>query len=235
MEEKKEQLNNEIISQIKEGKVEMRPRWFFVLKTILGVLGAFILSLCLIFVVSFIVFGLKKSGIILAPGFGPKGFFLFVFSLPWVLIMASLAFLLVLQVLIRKYSFVYKKPVLYTALGIIGFTTLVSLLIPSFALHNSIFKSYRAEKGTEMPPVGKFYRGFVIPRPPDLSRGIIINFSTGTIIIANEDGATSSAIISELTKVFPGTEMSVGEEILIFGPRSSEGIIKAFGVREIGN
>ena len=80
-----------------------------------------------------------------------------------------------------------------------------------------------------------FYRGFVIPRPPDLSRGIIIDFSTGTIIIANEDGVTSSAIISELTKVFPGTEISAGEEILIFGPRSSEGIIKAFGVREIRN
>ena len=110
MEEKNEQLNKEILTQIKERKVEMKPHWIFILRTILGVLGAILVSLCLVFLVSFIFFGLRKSGVMLAPGFGPQGFFLFMMSLPWVLILISAAFLIVLQILINKYAFIYKKP-----------------------------------------------------------------------------------------------------------------------------
>lgn len=233
MEEKNEQLNKEILSQIKEGKVEMKSRWFFLLRTILGVLGVFILSLCLIFLVSFILFGLRKSGVALAPGFGPQGFILFAMSLPWMLILITAAFLMVLEILIRKYSFVYKKPILYSLIGVFAVTTLITLLLPSFAFHNSIFRAYKPERGGEMPPVGKFYRGFGVPHPPDLIRGVIVDFSTGTLLVATDDGVTSSVAISDITKIFPGTNMAIGGELLIFGPRSSSGVVSAFGIREI--
>lgn len=238
MEEKNEQLNKEILSQIKEGKVEMKSRGFFLLRTILGILGVSILSLCLVFLVSFILFGLRKSGVALAPGFGPQGFILFAMSLPWMLILITVAFLAVLEILIRKYSFVYKKPILYSLIGIFGITTLITLLLPSFALHNSVFRAYRPERGDEgidMPAVGKFYRGFGIPHPPDLVRGVVIDFATGTLVIANDDGVTSSVIFTDMTKIFPGTRMKNGDELLIFGPRSTSGIIQAFGIREISD
>lgn len=238
MEEKNEQLNKEILSRIKEGKVAMKSRGFFVLQTLLGVLGVFILSLCLIFLVSFILFGLRKSGVMLAPGFGPQGFLLFAMSLPWMLILVSVAFLGVLEILIRKYSFVYKKPILYSFAGIILATILVTLVLPSFAIHNSVFRAYRPERGArpgDMPTVGRFYRDFGMPRSPDLLRGVVVDFSTGTLILATEDGATSSVIFSDLTKIFPGTTIGTGDELLIFGPRSTSGIIQAFGVRGISD
>ncbi len=236
MEEKKEQLNKEILSQIKEGKVEMKSRWFFVLRTLLGILGVFLLSLCLIFLVSFILFGLRKSGVALAPGFGPQGFILFAMSLPWMLILITAAFLAVLEILIRKYSFVYKKPILYSLIGVFVATTLITLLLPSFSLHNSIFRAYQPEVGdreADMPPIGRFYRGFGMPHPSDLLRGVVVDFSTGTLVIANENGVTSSVILNDFTKIFPGTDMGIGDELLIFGPRSTSGIIRAFGIREI--
>lgn len=238
MEEKNEQLNKEILSQIKEGKVEMKSHGYFLLRTILGVLGVFLLSLCLVFLFSFILFGLRKSGVALAPGFGPQGFILFAMSLPWMLILITVAFLAVLEILIRKYSFVYKKPILYSLLAVFGITTLITLLLPSFAIHNSVFRAYRPEIGgreMDMPPIGRFYRGFGMPHPPDLVRGVVVDFATGTLIISTDDGVTSSVIFSDLTKIFPGTKMRNGDELLIFGPRSTSGVIQAFGVREISD
>lgn len=233
MEEKNEQFNKEILSQIKERKVEMKPHWIFILRTILGVLGAILVSLCLVFLVSFIFFGLRKSGVMLAPGFGPQGFFLFMMSLPWVLILISAAFLIVLQILINKYAFIYKKPIIYSVLGIVALTTLISFILPSFAFHNSIFKAYKPERGMEMPPVGRFYRSFGVPHPPDLVRGVVLEFSTGTLIVVTDDGVTSSVMLSNFTKISPGTILGSGEELLIFGPRSTSGVIRAFGIREI--
>lgn len=233
MEEKNKQLNKEILSQIKEGKVEMKSRWFFLLRTILGVLGVFILSLCLVFLVSFILFGLRKSGVALAPGFGPQGFILFAMSLPWMLILITVAFLAVLEILIRKYSFVYKKPILYSLIGVFGITTLITLLLPSFAFHNSIFRAYKPDKGGEMTPVGRFYRGFGMPRSPDLIRGVVMDYSTGTLLIKTDEGVTSSVIISEFTKGIRDIEIITGKEVLIFGPKSTSGIIKAFGIHSI--
>ena len=235
MEDKKEQLNNEIISQIKEGKVEMKPRWFFLLRAIFGILGTFLISLCLVFLVSFIMFGLRKSGIIFAPEFGARGFFLFISSLPWILITFSAAFLLVLQILIKRYSFVYRKPIIYSLVALVVITALICLILPSFTFHNAIFKSFRPENGAELPPVGKFYRNFGVPHPPEVIRGFIVDFSTGTLIIATDDGATSSVIINDFTRMSPDVVLESGRELLILGPRSTSGIIRAFGIREISD
>ena len=238
MEEKNEQLNKEILSQIKEGKVEMKSHGYFLLRTILGVLGVFLLSLCLVFLVSFILFGLRKSGVALAPGFGPQGFILFAMSLPWMLILITVAFLAVLEILIRKYSFVYKKPILYSLIGVFGITTLITLLLPSFAIHNSVFRAYRPEggdRGADMPTIGRFYRGFGMPHSPDLVRGVVLDFATGTLIISTDGGVTSSVIFTDMTKIFPGTSMKIGDELLIFGPRSTSGMIQAFGIRGISD
>lgn len=236
MEEKNEQLNKDIISQIKEKKVGMKPHWFFVLKTILGAAGAFLVSLCLIFLTSFIFFGLRKSGVLFAPEFGARGFFLFIMSLPWVLILISTVFLAVLQILIKKYSFIYRKPVVYSLAGLVVATILICLVIPSFALHNSIFKSYRPdEREGELPTVGRFYRNFGVPRPPEILRGVVVDFSTGTLVVVSEDGVTSSVVVSGFTRISPDAILKSGEELLILGPRSTSGVIKAFGIREISD
>jgi hypothetical protein len=119
--------------------------------------------------------------------------------------------------------------------ALIGTTALICLIFPSFAIHNAIFKSFRAENGAELPPVGKFYRNFGIPHPPEVIRGFILDFSTGTLVVATDDGATSSVLINGFTAMSPNIILENGRELLILGPRSTSGVIRAFGIREISD
>ncbi len=152
-----------VISSIKEGKLNMRPKWHFVLKTILRVLSIVILFFTLIYLLNFI--GLvthEKDFNIL--DLSPQGMHAFMTAIPWVIVLLSMFLLMTFYILIKNYSFIYRKPIVYSFFGIIFFVTIIG-----FAVHllDVRFRFARFGEGPRTPilgPIHKYYRGKIEDR-----------------------------------------------------------------------
>src|SRR4051812_38105080 len=101
-------VKDSILEKIKAGEVSMRPRSYFVLKSIilgiLAIIGIFVSSLLL----SFIFFSLHVSGRLFLLGFGGRGIEAFILLFPWKLFLIDLIIVFVLQSLIKQFRFGYK-------------------------------------------------------------------------------------------------------------------------------
>src|SRR5205823_1531144 len=94
-----------ILDKIKEGKIKMKPRAYFIARTVFFALGVIILLLFLIYLASFIVFSLRVSGLVFLPGFGFSGVRILFGSLPWLLIFLAAALIVLLEFFGQQISF----------------------------------------------------------------------------------------------------------------------------------
>ena len=120
MDNEENKIKQDVLAAIAGGEIKQRPRWFFVLRgTLVGIgIG---LGLCVVlYLISFILFILRETGVWFTPAFGFRGWFVFFRSLPWVLIGLSLIFTAVLEILVKRYSFAYREPLMYSVLGIVA-------------------------------------------------------------------------------------------------------------------
>ena len=158
-------VKDTVLNKIKEGEVAMRPRWHFVFKGGLALVGIGVLALWLIYLVSFIMFALATSGVIMIPAFGFQGLVGFLLALPWLLILVAAVFIVLLEILVNKYSFGYRKPLLYTLFGVVGFTVVGTFLVSQTGLHDVPCSAQSraacrwwvvCTKGTELNPTSRF-------------------------------------------------------------------------------
>ncbi len=143
---------------IKSGKIIMKPKWHFVLKTILRVLSVAILFFVIIYLLNFI--GLvthEKDFNIL--DLSPRGMRAFMMAVPWVIVLLSMFLLSVFYILVKKYSFVYRKPLVYSFFGIIFLIVFIGFIVH---IIDAKFRLARFGEGERVPvlgPMHKYYRG----------------------------------------------------------------------------
>jgi hypothetical protein len=135
----------------------MKPKWFFVLKSILNVLFISIVFLIVVYFVSFISLVLRER---LALGFHPGmiGWGKFLFAMPWLIVMLALVMLLVLEVLVRKYAFVYRRPVAYTVFFSVLAIVFITLLLPKIDRKERLPRFGEDPRIPVFGPMHKFYR-----------------------------------------------------------------------------
>lgn len=222
-------IKDEVLSRIKSGQAKMRPRWHFVLQAVLLALGAVILALTLVYLVSFIVFALRQNGVLFAPSFGWLGVLIFLRSLPWLLIAGAAIFMIILEILVRRYSFAYRKPLLYTLVGIIIAVTLSNFAFAKIGLHKRIFLR---DKERQLPVAGKLYRHYAMPRLPDVHPGIINKINENGLIITTPGEEIFQVFVDRNTRFPFGFDLQTGDKVIILG-RERGGEIRAIGVRRI--
>ena len=223
----------DIMSAIRKGEIRMRPRWHFVLLSALSITGVFIVFLTLLYVVSLGVFFLRDSGAWFAPSFGLRGWWALARSLPWLLILFIFIFVVVLELLVRRYAFVYKKPLLSSALGIIVLIVLGGFFLAEVPLHHELMMS--ARHGQLPAPLVMLYHGPLrMPPPPDTYHGHILAITKNGFIILDEDGAgTTTVFITPQTRLPYGEDFTSGERVVVVGDTVATGSVRAFGVQEI--
>ena len=227
-----QKIEHNVLAAIESGKLKMRPRWRFVLQaTLLGV-GAVIVLLTLLYLFSFILFVLHESGAWFVPNFGASGWFAFFHRLPWVLIGFVVLFVIILEVLVRRYSFAYRRTLLATALWIVGIVLVGGVIISATRFHNALF-SFARRNG--LPVIGGMYRQFGMPRFDDIQRGEIIQVTSGTLVIQDDDGDTSTILITPGTRLPLGDGFAVGDTIVVFGPEGAGRMVPAVGIQQVGN
>lgn len=220
-----QKIPSPILDRIKRGEIVMRPRWHFVLKATLAGAGVLILVLTLFYVVSFVFFALRSSGVFFVPAFGPRGLAEFLFSFPWFLLTLSVVFLACLEVLVRNYSFAYKKPLLYSLLGIAVVVGAGSVAVSEIGFHDQMSRFVHDRR---TPLVDPFYR-YVEEGAVRIHPCVIISVTRSGYTARCREVSVTVATSSE-TRMPGRRELKEGDSIIVMGERQEE-TIKAFGIR----
>lgn len=220
----------EILDAIKAGDIKMRPRWQFVVRGILAVLGGVLIALVLLYLISLIIFTARQTGAAFVPAFGLRGAFAFARALPWLLIIFSLAFIVLLEILVRGYSFAYRRPLIYSACGIIVLSIIGGFVVAGTSLHSRLLA--RADRQRLPAFAQNFYR-FNQQSFRDIHRGLIVSTTTDSFMIRGRMGEVLHVSVASGTQSVGMGAFGMGDLIVVFGPEAS-GTIQAIGVRRIG-
>lgn len=222
-------IQDKVLQAIKTGEVKAKSKWFFYAQSLLMALGVLICALLLLFFASLIIFSLRSSGALFAPGFGFYGLRVFFASLPWLILVAVILLLILLEWMLRRYKFAYQKPLLYTFVGL-GMVFIVGSLIISRAhIHEELFEQARMRHIIVGEP---FYRRYGMPGRGEVTRGTVIQKNADGCDIETKDNETVHVIITPQTKL-DGTDFcDLDKLIMVLGPRD-DGSIQAFGIKKI--
>lgn len=221
------EITDQVVEAIKEGQIKVRPKWQMLAKGGLLVLVCVALVLLLFYLESFIIFSLRHTGVIFLPAFGPRGWLLFMLYLPWLLILLSLILVLVLEVLLRRYSLTYHRPLLYSLLAILVSAGFIGYLIAPY--HQPL---YRVARDNRLPVAGPFYRDLDRRDFSGIRRGVMVNVSGTSFVIRSWDGATTSVIIGNTADLPVKECCHQGDELFFFG-NEGPGDFQAQGMRII--
>lgn len=222
---------NKILEKIKKGKVEMKPKSHFVLKTIIYVLGIIFSFLFTIFLASFIIFSLKISGAWHFPAFGFRGLGVFLVAFPWLLLIFAIIFVVILEIFAKRFSVVYRKPLIYSILIIVIIVLLVSLVIGKTSMHSKLFRG--AQEG-RLPIMGPMYKGRFVDPLRNACIGEVIDVTDNGFEVKTVKGESIGVIISSETYLPSDEKIEEGELIMVMGERKNS-TIKAFKIIKIKN
>ncbi len=223
-------LRDQILETIKCGKIKMQPKWHFWLRTCLVITGALILILTLLYLVSFIIFILHQTGGWFAPSFGFRGWHILFVSFPWLLLLLALIFIISLEIMVKRYAFAYRYPLLYSVSGIMMFVLIGGFIVAATPLHDKLCKY--AEKN-KIPLAGKFYRELGQRQLNHVYLGKITEPGQNEFLMESRLGEILRATIASTTRLPLGNDFFQGENVVIFGDRH-DNVVDLIGVRKIG-
>lgn len=147
---------SKIIEKLKNEKIEMRPGWYFAVKSIL-LISLTVLALFLtLFLASYLLFYLKRSGVYFA-------------SLPLVMFLLMIVFVAIVEILVNRYAIAYRKPVIYSLLIVIALIIAMGMAVDKARFHERVEKR-------NLPMIKKMYK--TPPRKP-IRRNLEINIRKG--------------------------------------------------------
>ncbi len=150
---------------IKSGKVKMIPKWHFVLKTIFVVLIGLILFSVIIYFLTFVGLVMHERYLLEILDLGPRGTMHFMRTIPWVIILLVTLLLITFYILVKNYSFIDKKPAVYSFFGVIFLALFVGFLIHIFDVDFKLAKIGERPNVPVLGPMHKHYRGEFKNRP----------------------------------------------------------------------
>ena len=225
----KKPIREKVLQAIRSGGVRMRPKWHFAVRAALMAAGAIILFLALLYLASFVLFVLRRTGVWFVPAFGPSGWYAFLRAIPWILVVVFLAFVATLEVLVRRYSFAYRRPLLISAFGIVLAVLLGGFILERMHFHGR-FSGY-AERN-RLPFAGRLYREFGERRFRNVHAGTITALGEHGFTMENRGGEALTVVITPRTRLPFGMDFSAGDAVVVFGERDDH-TVQAFGIRRV--
>src|SRR3989344_262528 len=219
-----------VLGKIHSGDIKMKPRTYFITRTVLLILGTTVLFLFITYLISFIIFSLRASGLLFLPRFGFLGLRMLIGPLPWFLILLTVGLIVLLQLFAKHFSFVYRRPITYSLIGIISLVLVTGLIIGNTPFHAMLFRS---AQDRHLPFIGPFYRGFGAPDINNFYHGIVSEVNAGGFVITTPNNEEFTIIISSQTRILnPGNEIKEGDIIVVIGTRQVN-TVQAFLVRKV--
>ncbi|MCX6779833.1 MAG: hypothetical protein NT034_01480 [Candidatus Magasanikbacteria bacterium] len=228
MNELENKIESRVMDNIKSGKVKLRSKYMFLAER-LSLGSAVILSLLLaVLFFNLALFYLKASDNLGYLSFGSVGFFAFLESFPYLLVVSLIIFIFIAGFLFKKTDLAYHRPFGYLALGLLFF-----ILLGGAALAFTDIAENIEQQSFESRSFGILFQPFLRQGMEDHQRGIV-----GRVVEIDDDYIvvqTTRAIekvdltsISDLDKNI----LKEGSIIIAIGQREGE-IFKAVNLRAI--
>lgn len=213
-----------LLDKIHAAGTSMRPRWHFWLHSVLVAIGTVIVAGIAVFAIGAAVFLYRERELGILPGFGPRGWTPFLGHFPWTTTIVGGMALIVLLVLIRRFTVTYRWPFMFLiAFAIIG-ATATGALTSRAPVHG--FLANRA-LDDRLPVIGPAFR----PRFEDEQVFIGTVTAKDDETLTMTDGRDSVTVqISNETRQPPSFSPTVNDRLMVIGKRS-EDTIEAFGIR----
>lgn len=220
-------MRDDILAAIESGKVTMRPKWHFIVRSALLIVGTTLAMLTVLYVASFIFYILRQSGVWFVPSFGFRGLVVFLVSLPWLLMLVAILFIILVQILVSRFSFSYGKPLIYSGIGIMLLAGIGGFVIGQTSFHRGIFEQ---DDQNHLPFGGGFYRQYIRPAAGNITIGTITEMASNGYLIEDRRDQIIRVIITRDTRFPLGTAFDIGDAIVVFGDLQTD-TITAFGIR----
>jgi len=132
---KKIEIEKNVVTLIKSGQIKMKPRWHFMLGSLAMIIGLIALVLVLIFLISLISFSLRTHG-----PMGAIRYQQIISSFPWWAPILALVGIYFGVITFRKYDFSYKKNFLTVVIVFLGVILVSGWLINYFGFDSAWLK-----------------------------------------------------------------------------------------------
>ncbi len=224
-----QKIKEKILGAVHDGQVKMRPRWKFILRGALIGFIAFGIFLALFYLASFIVFVTRRTGVWFVPEFGLMGWLAFMTNLPWLLIACAVFFGVILAVLLKRYEFTYRQPLIYSALAIVGVVSIGGAIILATPLHHWLAMHADSD---DIPVAGPFYRAYGGPKIHNIHPGVIVQMEATGFNLKNRRGEVLNIVVTPNTRLPLGDGFTVNDWVVVFGERDDH-TVTAVGVRKV--
>lgn len=193
----------------------MIPKWRLALYSSGAICALLFLFLVAVFTLSFIFFILSRYGFMYLPLFGFMTILHTLKAVPLLLLLCTIVLLIVIELISRKYSFSFRRPLAITLLLITSCAVVLSFLVSLTSVHEYV-RDYAEEH--DLTVVKRAYKR---PLPFDGSkemtvlRGNVITSSSSFIVIELFDGMQVLAYAS--TSLGGSTLPKEDVDVLLFG------------------
>lgn len=206
-------VRDRVMSTIKKGDTHMRPRWHFVVTSVLFAFTAFLVLMLLVYAASLSMFLLRESGAWFATSFGVRGWVTFVSSIPLSHVAFIVLFVVILESLVRRYSLVYRRPLAVSFVIIAGGILFGGALVAQTSFHEQM-ASYARTHQLPVPLALPYGPSTRIARPDNLYEGIVVSSEDGVLVIeysedvvAKKKDRSAVAVKSPATTTVTTTKM----------------------------
>lgn len=236
MEHSPNTIKEGVLKAITDHKVMMRSSTFFRVEYALILFVSLLVLLVTIGLAGFIFFALRVNGHEALLSFGPRGIQAFLLVFPWPLFVLDLILLFVLQALMRRFAFGYRRPivVVLTVLFVGGGISAL-LLDRETSLHDRLMEE--SHHGGVPPPFAHFYGSARGPAPHEqgIYRGVVKEIRTDRIVIQHDDldiDQDDRGFEVILPDGQNSMSFSVGENVYVYGTED-KGVITAIGITKL--
>ncbi len=229
-------IKDQILSKIRSGEVNMRPKYYFMLKLVALALTIFITFILSSVIVSYVLYSIKVGGQFSLLAFGPRGMYHFFLALPWLILLIDICLIAFIDWLLKSFRFGYNSSILFLLIVTMVSITALATLINYTSFHRLLMN--RAES-KNLPLAGGFYSGLRMSHGNQgIFRGEVVSIeSTSTFYMkhndfdADSDDVTVEVFMPNNSDVFT-LVLRPGDRVFIAGDRVKEGI-KAYGVSKL--
>ncbi len=208
-------IKTNILQFVEKNKISMIPRWKFILYSLLGMTLTVLAFVVLTFFGSMIIFILSKYGFIYLPLFGLGGIMHGIRAVPFVLFILTVVLIVIVEILVHKYAFSFRKPVITTLLTLTLSAIVFSSLLTLTPIHSQL-RNY-----ARMHSVDFISREYDRPLPikeigsMTVLRGTIVSTTTDEVTIKLFDETTQ--IVYASTSIKDNNLPDIEEDVVVLG------------------
>ncbi len=220
-------INEKIKERISEKKTKMKPKSYFWAIAALYIVSTIVIVLFALFLASFIFFALRVSGANYLLGFGIPGILSYFQSAPWLLILALIVLVFLVEIFSKKINLVSKKPLIYSFAAVVVVVIGFGLVFANSDIHHSLLNQ---ALDNHLPLAGPLYKNYGTMSKADRTVGEVVELQDDKIIL-EVDGENLEILISDQTHKPRYMEIEIGDQLYVFG-ENNNGQMEALGVRK---